>query len=395
LDEGAPAINIASLVPNGQLRLAVVGPEERSATPEEQRKMRELLEQSLEDGAWGLSTCLESGEESSMTEDEVAGLLQSVAAAGGFHATHTRDRASQAAEAIEEGIRTAEAADCRLQVSHLIPDGGMADLEKCIGVVDSASSRAEVSFDMHTRLFGIGYLYTALPPSILQGSSDEVAANLRDPEVRRSVASFRSVYSAFGEWGKVILLDNEVWPEYSRMSIAQIGAALGTGPMDTICELLAEASDDVSRLWVILLTFTGEEQEATFVHPLCVPASDAAALALDGPLAKSSFHGAYSWASWYFRYMVREKRLLSLEQGIHKMTGQPAAILGVPKRGLLKPGFFADLAIFDPELYADKETMFDPNQPAVGMKNVFVNGTLTLRDGALTGDRGGGVLRRS
>src|SRR5581483_10286999 len=100
------------------------------------------------------------------------------------------------------------------------------------------------------------------------------------------------------------------------------------------------SADDVSRLWVVLLTFTPEEQDATFVHPLCVPASDAAALALDGPLAGSSFLGAYSWASWYYRYMVHEKRLLTLEEAIHKMTGQPASILGTADRGLLRPGFF-------------------------------------------------------
>lgn len=394
LDDASPAINIASLVPNGQLRLAVVGAEERPAAAEEQAAMRRLLEESLEDGAWGLSTCLESGEENSMTEDEVAALLQSVAGAGGFHATHTRDRADHAAEAIEEGIRTAERVGCRLQVSHLIPDGGMADLEKCLRVVDDADGRGDVSFDMHTRLFGIGYLSGALPPSVLQGSPAEVAARLRDPQVREAVSSFRSVFAAFGHWDRAILLDNSVWPEYGRRSIADISTERGTDPIETVCDLVAASADDVSRLWVVLLTFTSEEQDATFVHPRCVPASDAAALALDGPLAGSSFHGAYSWASWYFRYMVREKALLSLEEAIHKMTGQPASILGVPERGLLRPGFFADVAIFDPASFSDRETMFEPNQPAVGMAYVFVNGRLSLADGALTGERGGGVLRR-
>lgn len=394
LDDASPAINIASLVPNGQLRLAVVGAVERAAQPEEQQAMRRLLEQSLEDGAWGLSTCLESGEENSMNEEEVAALLRTVAAADGFHATHTRDRADHAAEAIEEGLRTAERAGCRLQVSHLIPDGGMADLEKCIQVVDEGASRGDVSFDMHTRLFGIGYLSGALPPSVLQGSPSEVASRLRDPQVRSDISSFRSVFTAFGHWERAILLDNIVWPEYGRRSIAEISTERETSPLETVCDLVAASADDVSRLWVVLLTFTPEEQDSTFVHPLCVPASDAAALALDGPLAGSSFHGAYSWASWYYRYMVREKGLLTLEEAIHKMTGQPAAILGVPERGLLRPGFFADLAIFDPQEFSDRETMFEPNQPAVGMAHVFVNGRLSLRDGALTEERGGGVLRR-
>jgi N-acyl-D-amino-acid deacylase len=395
LQSCSPAVNVASLVPNGQLRLVAVGAEERGATGAEQRQMRRLLEQCLDDGAWGLSTCLESGEEISMTEDEVAELLRVVADANGVHATHTRDRADHAAEAIEEGIRTAERADCRLQVSHLIPDKGIDDLERCLAVVDSASERADVTFDMHTRLFGIGYLYAAVPPSLLQGSPADVAARLRTRETHEAAASFRSTMSALGDWNRIILLDNEVWPEYGRRSIAEIADERHTSPHETICELLAATSDDLDRLWVLELTFTEEEQRAAFVHPLCVPASDAAALAQDGPLAQSSFHGAYSWASWFYRYMVRDSQLLSREAAIHKLTGQPAKILGLSDRGIVAEGAHADLAVFDPAAFCDRETMFDPNQAAVGMVHVFVNGRPALRDGELTGHRAGKVLRHS
>jgi N-acyl-D-aspartate/D-glutamate deacylase len=135
-------------------------------------------------------------------------------------------------------------------------------------------------------------------------------------------------------------------------------------PIDAVCDLLAATADDVSRLWTIELVFTVDEQHATFVHPLCVPASDAAALAPDGALAQSTFHGAYGWASWFYRYMVREKRLLSLEQAIHKLTAQPASILGLRDRGTLAAGNIADLAVFDPGTYADRETMYDANRPA-------------------------------
>jgi N-acyl-D-amino-acid deacylase len=390
-----PAINVASLVPNGQLRLAVIGPEMRGADLAEQRQMRTLLEQSLEAGAWGLSTCLESGEESSMALDEVAELCRSVASSGGIHATHTRDRVELAVEAVEEAVRTAEISGVRLQVSHLIPDGGMEDLESCLSVVDAATDRADVSFDMHTRLYGINYLYTALPPELLHGEAAEVARRLRDHSVQETVRSYRSGLSALGDWDKVILLDNEVFPEYGRQGIGQIAAARGEDTVKTVCELLAATADDLSRLWVLLLTFTEDQQRATFVHPLCVPASDAAALALDGPLAESSFHGAYSWASWFYRYMVRDAHLLTLEQAVHKLTGQPAAILGVPDRGILRPRAFADVAIFDADTFADRETMFVPNSPAVGMRHVFVNGTLTLTNGELSGERSGIVLRRA
>jgi N-acyl-D-aspartate/D-glutamate deacylase len=293
LDAGKPGINVISLVPNGQLRLSVVGPEGRAATPEEQQSMRRLLEQSLEEGAWGLSTCLESTEEISMSEEEVAGLCRSVAEAGGLYATHTRDRVDHAGEAVEEAYRTAEMSGVRLQVSHLIPDSGMKHLEDCLEVVDRAGDRADAAFDMHGRLFGIGYLYAAVPSWVIAGTPDEIEQRLRDPEVRKQIAEYRSGLSALGDWRMIILLDNEVWPEYARKSIAEIAEERGTSPTDTICDLLAATADDVDRLWDLLLTYTEEEQRETFVHPLCVPASDAAALALDGPLANSSFHGAY------------------------------------------------------------------------------------------------------
>lgn len=396
LDEGRPAINVASLVANGQLRLAAVGPGEQPATPSQLRRMRELLDQSLEAGAWGISTCLESGEEHSLTEDDVAELLRSVAEHDGIHAAHTRDRANRAPEAIEEAIRTAKRAGARLQVSHLIPDGGFTDMERCIAVVDAATSTGsdDVTFDMHTRLFGIGYLYAAVPPSWLQGPTEEVRARLQDRELRRELRNYENYLSKFGDWSRILILDNDVWPEYGRRSVAEIAEDRRAEPLDAICDLLAATPDDVSRLWTIELTFTEDEQREAFAHPLCVPASDAAALALDGPLAESRFHGAYSWASWFYRYMVRDNKLLSPETAIHKLTGQPASILRLKDRGVIREGAFADIAVFDASSFADRETMFDPNRPAVGMRHVLVNGVVAMRDGTVTGRRGGRVLRK-
>jgi N-acyl-D-aspartate/D-glutamate deacylase len=229
----------------------------------------------------------------------------------------------------------------------------------------------------------------------MAGTPAEVAERLRDPQARRTVAAYRSGLSALGNWRNVILLDNDVWPEYARKSIAEIAEDRGSEPTDAICDLLAATADDPARLWDLLLTFTDQQQQATFVHPLCVPASDAAALALDGPLADSSFHGAYGWAAWFYRYMVRDQKLLTLEQAVHKLTAQPASILGVEDRGLLEPGSFADVAIFDAESFADRETKFEPNRPAVGMHQVFVNGVRAFENGGVTASRGGRVLRRN
>ncbi|HTX01339.1 MAG TPA: amidohydrolase family protein, partial [Acidimicrobiales bacterium] len=131
-----------------------------------------------------------------------------------------------------------------------------------------------------------------------------------------------------------------------------------------------------------------------FVHPDCFPASDATALAPDGPLAEEVFPGAYGWASWYWRHLVVDRRLLAEAEAIARMTSAPARAIGIEDRGVVAAGAFADIAVFDPASYRDRASLEEPNVLAEGMAHVFVNGTPTLLDGRLTGLRGGRVLRR-
>jgi N-acyl-D-aspartate/D-glutamate deacylase len=126
-----------------------------------------------------------------------------------------------------------------------------------------------------------------------------------------------------------------------------------------------------------------------------MPASDATTLAPDGPLADSHFHGAYTWASWFYRFMVREHRLLDPEEAIHRLTGLPASRLGLHDRGILETGTRADVVVFSPERYGERGTIFEPSLPAAGVEHVLVNGVLSLSDGELTADRAGAVLRRT
>ena len=145
---------------------------------------------------------------------------------------------------------------------------------------------------------------------------------------------------------------------------------------------------------MLIHAYTADEQREAFAHPLCVPGSDATTLAPDGPLGDTWFHGAYTWASWFYRFMVRDERLLTPAAAVHKLTGQPAARLGLQGRGVLESGAWADVTVFDPERFAERGTTFEPNQLADGVSHVLVNGVQTLRDGRETGERGGRVLRR-
>jgi N-acyl-D-aspartate/D-glutamate deacylase len=145
---------------------------------------------------------------------------------------------------------------------------------------------------------------------------------------------------------------------------------------------------------VILHAYTEASQKLAFSHPLCMPGSDATTLAPDGPLAHSIFHGAYTWASWYWRALVREWKLLTPEQAVNRLTGLPASILGLGDRGVIALGAYADIAVFDAAEFGERGTTFEPNQLAQGMQHVLVNGVPAMRDGRRTSERKGRVLRR-
>ena len=160
-------------------------------------------------------------------------------------------------------------------------------------------------------------------------------------------------------------------------------------------DLLLEAGEDAPNILMTGLVHTEDELEQTFVHPSCMPESDATALAVDGPLAGQSFLGAYTWATYYLRRFVRERGSLTLSQGVHRLTGLPAQRLGLTDRGIVREQAWADLVVFDAATIAERGTLHAPNQYATGVHHVLVNGRVALQDGAFTTERAGAVLRRA
>lgn len=394
LERARPAVNVLTLVPNGQLRLGTVGAAPRPATSAELARMQDLLREGLEDGAFGYSTGLEYATEMGATEDEVTALCRVVADAGGIYATHTRNRDEASVEAVAEAIRTADRAGVALQVSHITPRGGREDAERAIELVETARARGgDVAFDMHTRFFGTTYLKVLLPAWALEGSRDDIARRLADPDSRERMKSHRNLIVALGDWSRIVLLDNPAFPRFSRRNFADIGAEMGCDPIDAAFDILLAEVDQLHRPFIILHSYTEELLKLTYEHPLCLVGSDATALAPDGPLAGSDFHGAYTWASWFYRRMVRETGTFTPEEGVRKLTGQVAERFGLSDRGAIRAGAFADLAIFDPDTFGETGTTFEPSRIASGMKHVLVNGVITMADGQLTGRRGGSVLR--
>ena len=396
VEAAQPALNVATLVPNGQMRLATMGHQARAAKPDEMKAMQSILAKSLEEGAFGFSTGLESGPELGATEAEVAELCRVPAEVGALYATHTRNRDGHAVDAIDEAIRTAEAAGVRLQISHLTPRTGRRQLERAIERVEHARQRGgDVAFDMHTRLFGTINLKALIPNWALQGSRNDLARRLKDPAARKRMKEFRNLIVALDDWERVVLLDNPAFPEFSRRSFADISRQMGADPFDCAYDILLAEIDCLHRPMVILHSYTEDLLRRTYEHAHCMVGSDATALATDGPLQGSTFHGAYTWASWFYRRMVRETGTFTPEQAVFKLSRLPAETLGLTDRGVIRKGAHADLAIFDPEMFGETGTTFQPNQLAKGMVHVLVNGEIALQDGVATGARAGQALRRT
>lgn len=205
--------------------------------------------------------------------------------------------------------------------------------------------------------------------------------------------TFRSLITALGDWERIVLLDNPALPELSRRSIADIAHEKGCDPYDAAFDILLAEVEQIHRPMVILHSYSEDLLRLTYRHDACTVGSDATTLAPDGKLAGSTFHGAYTWAAWFWRRMARETGTFTPEEAVRKLAGLPAERLGLGDRGVLREGARADLAIFDPETFGETGTTFEPNSVARGMRHVVVNGVVTLRDGRLTGERGGHVLR--
>ena len=405
VERAKPAVNVATLVPNGNLRLATAGMVDRPSTRDELNAMKKLLAEGMEQGAFGYSTGLEYGPERACTEEEIAELARVAGQYGGFYATHTRNQgngADAAMETIAEAIRTAQQANVPLQISHisvvarLAKDGRWA-VENALEQVDVARGRGQdVTFDMHTRLFGTTNLSAVLPPWALEGTPREIEKRLREESTRRELKKAHSIITALarGDWSRIVIFDSKNQPEISRKSILEISNARSTEPLDTIYDILLAHVENIHELMILAFAYNENEIRPAFQHVLCMVGSDATALATDGLLAGTSFHGAFTWASWYYRHFVREKKMFTPQEAIRRMTSLPASRLGLRERGVLKKGAWADIAIFDPETFSERGTTFEPNQIAQGMKYVLVNGVVAVRDGELTGTRAGQVLRK-
>lgn len=398
-----PAVNVAALVPNGCLRLAAAGSLDRPSTADELSRMKALLAQGLDEGAFGYSTGLEYAPERACSEEEVVELCRVTARAGGIYATHTRNLPGTARESIAEAVRTSAASGARLQISHIssvarLSDDGRWAVDQALAQVDRAQADGfDVAFDMHTRSFGMTNLSSALPAWALEGGPDATVARLRDPKVRRELKEYPSIVTALarGGWDRLTIANTHARPDLAGVSIGELSRAADCDPMDVIFDLLIDEIDNLHNVLVLAFVYRSEDTHVAFEHRDCMVGSDATALAPDRPLGGCLLHGAFTWAGWFYRYFVRETGKLTPQEAVRRLTSLPAGRLGLSDRGVLRAGACADIAVFDAGMFAERGTIARPDQPAVGMKYVLVNGAIAVRDGVPTGQQAGQVLRKS
>ncbi len=374
--------NVVYLVPHGTVRHAVMGLADRPPTEQELARMGELVAQSMDEGAVGLSTGLTYLPAFYSTTEELIACCRVVARYGGVYVTHLRDYGEHISEAIEEALVIGREAGVPVHISHL---NGRA--EECLPLIDRARAEGlDVTFENYPYLAGCTLLSHFLPRWSQAGGILGTMARLRDPGVRKRIQR-EMAGTHLGQWRDytICAVASEGHRVYEGFSIPEAADAAGKEVVDFVCDLIIR-----ERLAVTVVQQHTHRTEADLRamtrHPAHMVCTDAILL---GSHPHPRGYGTYPR---YLGHYVREEGVLSLEECVRKMTSLPARRFGLRSRGLLCEGFFADLVIFDPETVRDMATFEDPRQYPLGIETVIVNGQVVLDNGQHTGATPGQAL---
>lgn len=400
LEAAALGVNVLAFVGHGAIHQAVLGDALRAAADDEVGQMTHLVEEALDQGAAGFSTGLEYWPGSLATPDQLVPMCAAVASRDKLYATHVRNRDSHYDLGFTEALATARLSNARLQISHIQPKYGAPDyaMEHTLEMVESARQHGvDVAFDViphdwnHTRVLAI------LPKWALEGGTDDILARLRSPEIRNKIRRNRQPMWLMVRdacWSDIVLLDADQNKDLIGASFEEIGRIRGVDPYDAVFEILVEEAENMSRLLWTSHAFREDDIDLCLSQNECAVISDTAALANDGVLKDhiGSLSG-YGWAARFLQRYVHERKVLSLSDGIRRLTLLPAERLGLNDRGMLKKGKKADICVFDPQEIASHCSVKHPRKYATGIHHVMVNGQIGLKDGKRTDKNPGRVIR--
>ncbi len=397
LEEARPGVNVASLIGHNTVRTAVLGSANVQPTPTQLASMKQLVSEAMQEGAVGLSTGLIYLPGLFAKTDEVVSLARVAATWGGLYATHMRhERTDGILAAVDEAIHIGAAAGLPVQISHLKVGQGFPGLDQqVLARIDAArAAGVAVTADQYPYAASSTTLVTMLPDWAVAGGESAIRERLAAPATRRRVAM--ELEAAMRKAGRsnldyVAIADHNPNPSFNGKRVPEITQLRGSAPglaedIETVLELLSQPG----RTSVIYHSWSEPGVELILQHPAVAVASDGG-VQKPGPLAPHP--RSYGTNARVLGVYSREKRLISLEEAVRKMTSLPARAFRLDDRGLLLPGFAADLVLFDPKGVRDLATYDEPHQYSEGFAYVMVNGVVVIDGGTRTAERAGAVLR--
>jgi N-acyl-D-amino-acid deacylase len=404
--------NVASFVGAGGVRANVLGFADRRPSPSELAQMQELVRQAMAEGAVGLSAALIYAPDSYADTQELIALASIAAEYDGLFAVHLRSEGETFLEALEEFFTIVRESRVRGEIYHLKASGrrNWHKMDEAIQRIEAARTEGvSVTAGMYTYHASSTGLDAIMPGWVQEGGHDAWVARLKEPEVRqrlmaeivglgeRAADSDRAIgensYVEAGSAENILLVNfrSEALKPLTGKSLAEVAALRGTSPLETAFDLIIE---DNSRVGSIYFTMSEENVRKEVALPWVSFCSDSASLAPEGVFLRSNPHPrAYgSFARLLGKY-VREEQLISLPEAVRRLAALPAANLRLHGRGRLRPGYYADVAVFDPETIRDHATFARPHQYATGVSYVLVNGVPVLQEGEHTGATPGRAVR--
>ena len=396
LDSVKTSINVATLIGHNDVRDAVMGETRRDPTADEQRKMEELVEKAMADGAVGFSTGLIYVPGTYSKTAEVIGLAKAAAKYNGVYASHIRDEADGMTEAVEEAINIGRQANIPVEISHFKttykPNWGRA--ASMVAQVEKARGEGiEVTVDQYPYIASSTSLNTRLPSWAFGGGRDSLLIRLKDKTTRAKIV--KSMHDDLKEkqakdYSYCLVARYTPDSTINGLTISQVNVKWGNkGTADSEIETILKMIEAGSASMVF---FSMDEKDLKTImqYPFNMFASDAGINRLGSGVPHPRGYGTN--ARVLGRY-VREMKIIRLEEAIRRMTSLPAQKFQLSDRGLIRPGMAADIVVFDENVVGDKATFEKPHQYAAGFKYVLVNGALTVNDGKHTGVRGGTILK--
>ncbi len=396
--------NVASFIGAATPRIHELGYADRPPTSAELQRMQALVRQAMEEGALGVASALIYAPGAYARTEELIALAKVAAAHHGLYISHLRSEGDRLLEAADELIAIARAAGIPAEIYHLKAAGrpNWNKLDALIEKIEAARAQGlRITADMYTYTAAATGLDAAMPPWVQEGGYKQWAKRLKDPAIRerlrREMAAptgqWESFYVAAGSPEKIVLTEfkNDRLKPLAGKTLAEAARLRGTSPEETAMDLVIE---DGSRVGAVYFLMSEENVRRELKLPWVSFGSDSGSVAPEGVFLKSSLHprGYGNFARLLGRY-VRDEQVLSLAEAVRRLSALPAGNLKLDRRGALKPGYFADVVVFDPAKVQDHATFENPHQYATGVVHVFVNGAQVLKEGEHTGAKPGRVVR--